>query len=193
MTRASGLLDALLVWFVVIASGLHNAASCQLRDSSSAIHHFSASRNWRIPSRSASFIGQTIPIVEVVSTTLGTTASPTRSFLTMGGNKDGKKKRKRQSASSTQSQPAPAPSPTPAAPRVSNDINVSIRRQIQYGKLNKQLREGGTNAFRQKKVARTKYRRAWDEEEIEQKAEERRRKGQVGTIEDSWYCTTVID
>ncbi|CAJ1959367.1 unnamed protein product [Cylindrotheca closterium] len=125
-------------------------------------------------------MGQTIPTIEVANTNLGTVASPTRSFLTMGGHKDGKKKRKGKAASSTSSQSVPAatPTPTPAAPRVSNDINVSIRRQIQYGKLNKKMREGGTAAFRQKKVARTKYRRAWDEEEIEQKAEERRRKGQ---------------
>lgn len=62
--------------------------------------------------------------------------------------------------------------------RVSNDINIPIRRQIEYGKLNKQIRQTGTTAFRQKKVQRTKYRRTWDEEEIEQKAEERKRKGQ---------------
>ena len=97
----------------------------------------------------------------------------------MGGHRDGKKKRKKQSGSPAPSNPAPAP--TPAAPRVSTDINVSVKRQIAYGKLNKQYREGGgSTSFRQKKVVRTKYRRAWDEEEIEQKAEERRRKGQVG-------------
>mmetsp|Transcript_36696 Transcript_36696/g.89014 ORF Transcript_36696/g.89014 Transcript_36696/m.89014 type:complete len:447 (+) Transcript_36696:286-1626(+) len=184
MTRALGVLGkkldgckrhALTAWFLAIAVALHNAASFQLGGSSSANHQFSTSRNWRIPTPSTSFMGQTIPTLEAVSTTLGTTTSPTRSFLTMGGNKDGKKKRKKQSTSSTPSQPAP--SLTPAAPRVSNDINVPIRRQISYGKMNKQFREGGTTAFRQKKV-RTKYRRAWDEEEIEQKAEERRRKGQ---------------
>ena len=95
----------------------------------------------------------------------------------MGGTKDGKQNRKKLSDSATPSQPAPAP--TPAAPRVSTDFNISVRRQILYGRLNKQLRAGGTSSFRQKKVEKTKYRRTWDEEEIEQKAEERRRKGQV--------------
>jgi len=46
--------------------------------------------------------------------------------------------------------------------------------------MNKQYRASQQGSFRQnnKKVMRTKYRRTWDEEEIEQKAEERRRKGQ---------------
>lgn len=95
----------------------------------------------------------------------------------MGGTNDGKKKRKKGTSSAAPSQAAPA-LPAPAAQRVSNDINVPIRQQIAYGKMNKKFREGGTTAFRQKKVVRTKFRKAWDEEEIEQKAEERRRKGQ---------------
>jgi hypothetical protein len=93
----------------------------------------------------------------------------------MGAKGDGKKKRKKKLDS-----PSPSPQPTspqPATPRVSNDINIPIRRQIQYGKLNKQSRESAGTSFRQQKLVRTKYRRAWDEEEIELKAEERRRKG----------------
>lgn len=102
--------------------------------------------------------------------------------IEMGAKGDGKQRRKKQSSS-------PSPSSTPQQSqqqqqqpqRVSNNINIPIRRQIQYGKINKQLREngsGGTASFRQRKVVRTKYRRTWDEEEIELKAEERRRKGQ---------------
>lgn len=201
MTTAWGLLgkkfdrcknQMLSLWFLVIAFAVHDAASFQFRRSSTSVHQFATSINWKIPSQSTSFMGQTIPTIALGSTTLSTTtASPTRSFLTMSGNKDGKKRRKRQSEPSIPSRPAPAP--TLAAPRVSADINVPIRRQIQYGKLNKKLREGGTTAFRQAKLVRTKYRRAWDEEEVEQKAEERRRKGQVRTIWlDSWCNTLVI-
>jgi len=64
--------------------------------------------------------------------------------------------------------------------RVSNDINIPIRRQIRFGRMNKQLRQTSSASFRQprKNLLRTKYRRTWDEEELEQKAEERRRKGQ---------------
>eukprot|EP00980_Cylindrotheca_fusiformis_P018105 scaffold5817_cov101-Cylindrotheca_fusiformis.AAC.10 len=102
--------------------------------------------------------------------------SAERSFLIMGKG-DGKKKRKKQSKSSSPSPQQSTPS-QPAAPRVSNSINIPIRRQIEYGKLNKQFRESGTTSFRQKKLVRTKYRRSWDEEEMELKAEERRRKGQ---------------
>ena len=104
------------------------------------------------------------------------TLSRSQICIEMGAKGDGKQRRKKQNSSS----PSPSPTPQePAAPRVSNNINIPIRRQIQYGKLNKQMREGGTTSFRQKKkVVRTKYRRSWDEEEIELKAEERRRKGQ---------------
>ena len=93
---------------------------------------------------------------------------------------DGKKKRKKQDGASIASSGAhlsEAPKPTPM--RVSNDINIPIRRQIVYGRMNKEIRASGNTSFRQSKnMVRTKYRRTWDEEEIEQKAEERRRKGQ---------------
>ena len=109
-----------------------------------------------------------------------------RVSIEMGAKGDGKQRRKKQSSSSSSpssssQQQQSQPSQQPAAPRVSNNINIPIRRQIQYGKINKKFREGGaggTASFRQKKVVRTKYRRTWDEEEIEIKAEERRRKGQ---------------
>lgn len=97
---------------------------------------------------------------------------------------DGKKKRKKQSPSSaspesSNSDPVPL---NPSPMRVSTDINIPIRRQIRYGKINKQLREAQSGtSFRQqakKKTVRTKYRKTWHQEEIEKKAEERRRKGQ---------------
>ena len=80
--------------------------------------------------------------------------------ISMMAKGDGKKKRKKQSDSSSSSSPSPAPQP--AVPRVTNDINISVRRQIRYAKLNKQHRESGSTSFRQaKKVVRTKYRRTW--------------------------------
>ena len=44
--------------------------------------------------------------------------------------------------------------------------------------MHKRARQAAGTSFRQKKVVRTKYRRSWDEEELEEKAEERRRRGQ---------------
>ncbi len=91
---------------------------------------------------------------------------------------DGKQRRKKKSETES-SLPVVAVPQTPAAPRVSNNINIPIRRQIRYGRMNKQLRQLGSSSFRQAtNMQRTKYRRTWDEEEMELKAEERRRKGQ---------------
>ena len=53
-----------------------------------------------------------------------------------------------------------------------------MRHQIRMAQLNKQAQQQAGASFRQKRVERTKYRRTWDEEELELKAEERRRKGQ---------------
>ena len=85
--------------------------------------------------------------------------------------------------------PSPSSSPSSSIPqRVSNQINVPIRRQIRYGKINKQLREAAASgsAFRQTKrgnfvsdpVKRTSYRKQLDEETIQEKALERQKKGQ---------------
>ena len=103
-----------------------------------------------------------------------------RSFLEMGKG-DGKKKRKKKSAS--------APGPSSAAAdvsassggatplRVTSDSNISVKQQIRWAKMNKEYQRSGT-AFRQKKkLVRTKYRRSWDEEEIEEKKVERSKRG----------------
>lgn len=159
---------------VVVGIAVHNAASFQFHGSMSTGAAASvASRICVSPAQSCSFLADRVPMYAP------RISSPTseKQFLTMGAKGDGKKKRKKKSDSPTPS-PQPAPS-QPVAQRVSNDINIPIRRQIQYGKINKQIRESGTNSFRQKKLIRTKYRRSWDEEEVELKAEERRRKGQV--------------
>ena len=93
------------------------------------------------------------------------------------GKGDGKKKRKKKSpnppaATTTTSSPKPAPM------RVSNNINIPVRHQIKMAQLNKQYARQQQTSFRQKRVERTSYRRKWDEDEIEQAAEQRRRKGQ---------------
>jgi predicted RNA-binding protein with PIN domain len=78
---------------------------------------------------------------------------------------------------------------------VSAHINVPIRTQIRYGKINKQFREAAEagSAFRRSKkgklvavsgpggagpVRRSSYRKSLDEETVQQKALERQRKGQ---------------
>lgn len=113
--------------------------------------------------------------------TITRTRTSTRIFMAKG---DGKQKRKKKdgaggaapgSGSGPQATEASAPTPM----RVSTTINIPIRRQILYGRMNRQFQKSGSTSFRQtKKMVRTKYRRTWDEQEIEQKAEERRRKGQ---------------
>jgi predicted RNA-binding protein with PIN domain len=90
---------------------------------------------------------------------------------------DGKKARKKKSATSAAA-PSPAPPPQPAALRVSTNINIPVRQQIRYGQMHKALAKQSTTGFRQPKTVKTSYRRAWDEAEIEEKAEERKRKGQ---------------
>jgi predicted RNA-binding protein with PIN domain len=113
------------------------------------------------------------------------------SFFVMMGKQDGKKRRPKK-----QSSPSPSPSGSTAIPqpqRVSTDINIPIRRQIAFGKINKQYREslsgtsfrqnrnGGTTAAGDATLQpkrRTKYRKQLDQETIQQKAIERQRKGQ---------------
>ena len=108
-----------------------------------------------------------------------------RCWLTMMGKGDGKKKRKKKSTSggtpagssdsaagSNDNNNKSGLSPQQPPPmRVTNDINIPIKRQIRYAQMNKeyQRQQANPGGFRQKKVVRTKYRRTWDEEEIEQK------------------------
>jgi predicted RNA-binding protein with PIN domain len=110
------------------------------------------------------------------------------SMILFMGKGDGKKKRPKKSATTTSSFDGSSatnkvsttssfPSSSSVAPRVSNQINIPVRHQIKLAQLNKEYQNNG-NSFRQKKVERTSYRRAWDEEEIIEKAEERKRRGQ---------------
>ena len=86
------------------------------------------------------------------------------SWLVMGKG-DGKKKRKKKDTTSMTPSPKPSSSSSSSSPaplRVTNDINIPIRRQIQWARMNKEAAKTGT-AFRQKRVERTRYRRAWSE------------------------------
>ena len=102
-------------------------------------------------------------------------------FLVMGKG-DGKKKRKKKPA--TPSSPAAAAAPAEVKIqqplRVTNDINIPVKRQIRYAQMTKefQRQQRANPGFRQKKVVRTRYRRTWDEEEIQEKKEERKKRGQ---------------
>lgn len=96
--------------------------------------------------------------------------------------KDGKKLRKKKTAASsstgTLSSLSTSAPIAPAPLRVTNHINVPVRHQIKLAQLNKELQRSSSASFRQKPVQRTSYRKTWEEEELERKAEERRRKGQ---------------
>jgi len=94
-------------------------------------------------------------------------------FLTVlfMGKGDGKKKRKKSSSSASS-----AVSPqSQDAPRVSTNINIPVRKQIAWANLNKQYRaqQQAGSSFRQtankNKVVRTKYRRTWDEERLNER------------------------
>ena len=82
-----------------------------------------------------------------------------KSCLFMGKG-DGKKRRKKKSTS-TPAPPQQHQSQQPPPQRVSTDINIPIRRQIQYAQMHKQAAKQSGASFRQKKVVRTKYRRTW--------------------------------
>jgi uncharacterized protein len=95
------------------------------------------------------------------------------------GKGDGKKKRKKKSESASEEISVSSIS-DPSPLRVSSSINVPVRHQIRLAQLNRQASsDQSVPGFRQnKRVERTSYRRKWEEEEIEQKALERKRKGQ---------------
>lgn len=95
------------------------------------------------------------------------------------GKGDGKRKRKKKTTTSYSSIPQPQQQQLQPRPqRVSTDINVPVRVQIMYGQMRKEAAKQAGQSFRQKKVVRTKFRRTWDEEELEEKALERKRRGQ---------------
>ena len=101
------------------------------------------------------------------------------------GKGDGKKQRKKKSTPSSASPATPSSSPAAASTpvshaqplRVLSDINVPVRHQIQMARINKQLQSTSGSSFRQQHK-RTAYRRSVTEEEAEEKALERKKRGQ---------------
>jgi len=84
------------------------------------------------------------------------------STVLMMGKGDDKKKKKKKKASVAAPSSAIEVS-TPAPLRVTSDSNVSVRRQIQWGRMNKEYRNSGT-AFRQTNVrAKSSYRKSLGE------------------------------
>ena len=159
------------------------------------------------------FVTRHCPIHTIRTATKTTTTSTVILFM---GTRDGKQRRPKKSESS--SSPSSSSSSTPptsvsasTAPvtpqRVSNGINIPIRHQIRYGRLNKALREqqqqsttsgGGfksssSSSFSSPtKTVRTKYRRRWNEEERDEAAQARRRKGQDPNWELVWNNQTSL-
>jgi predicted RNA-binding protein with PIN domain len=94
-----------------------------------------------------------------------------RSCLQMGKG-DGKQKRKKQS-------PSPAASPPPVtsanAPlRVSNDINIPVKRQIQLAKINQEFVKSQSSFTQTNPKKKTSYRKRLDEEKQQQVINDRR-------------------
>ena len=98
---------------------------------------------------------------------------PTALFMGKG---DGKKKRKKKEEKTDPPLSTSSPSPL----RVLSTVNIPVRQQIALANMNKMVRTDGAapggGSFKPR--VRTAYRRTWDEEEVEQKAEERKRRGQ---------------
>jgi predicted RNA-binding protein with PIN domain len=90
------------------------------------------------------------------------------------GKGDGKQKRKKQS-----SPPSAAPPPVAATPpplRVTNDINIPVKRQIQWAKMNQEYAKSQTS-FKQNNIKKkTSYRKMLDEEEQQQVIDDKRRR-----------------
>lgn len=88
------------------------------------------------------------------------------------GKGDGKKKRKKSPPAAAA---APPPAASPAPLRVSNDINIPVKRQIKWAKMNQEYIKSKTS-FRQTNVKRTSFRKRLDEEEQQQVIEDKRRR-----------------
>jgi len=90
------------------------------------------------------------------------------------GKGDGKKKRKKKSATSAASPPPEVAAPAPL--RVSTDINIPVKRQIRWAKMNQEYIKT-QSSFRQSNIKKkTSYRKRLDEEEQQQVIEDKRRR-----------------
>ena len=89
------------------------------------------------------------------------------------GKGDGKQKRKKQS-SSPEVLPPVASSPSPL--RVTNDINIPVKRQIQWAKMNQEYVKSQTSFKQNNLKKKTSYRKRLDEEEQQQVIDDKRRR-----------------
>lgn len=88
------------------------------------------------------------------------------------GKGDGKQKRKKQSSPEV----SPSVTSTPTPLRVTNEINIPVKRQIQWAKMNQEYAKSQTS-FKQTSVKKkTAYRKRLDEEEQQQVIDEKRRR-----------------
>lgn len=91
------------------------------------------------------------------------------------GKGDGKKKRPKKSSSPASSSSTPE-APVPAPLRVTTDINISVKRQIRWAKMNQEYIKS-QSSFRQNNIRKkTSYRKNLDEEEQQQVIEDKRRR-----------------
>eukprot|EP00985_Skeletonema_marinoi_P018238 scaffold10159_cov80-Skeletonema_marinoi.AAC.8 len=97
-----------------------------------------------------------------------------RTILQMGKG-DGKKKRKKKSATAATSQSA-AEAPQQQPLRVSNNINIPVKRQIKWAKLNQAYIKSSQTSFRAAKKTRTAFRKRLDDEEQTQIMQDRRKR-----------------
>jgi len=95
-----------------------------------------------------------------------------KSHLFMGKG-DGKKKRKKKSP--TAADPSPVAS-APAPLRVSTDINIPVKRQIMWAKMNQAYTKSRTSFRQINTKKKTSYRKRLDEEEQQQVIEDKRRR-----------------
>lgn len=97
------------------------------------------------------------------------------------GKGDGKQKRKKQSSASTSPPPPPPPATsTPTVPqRVTNDINIPVKRQIQWAKMKQEYVKSQSSFTQNNMKTKVSYRRRLDDEEQQQVIDDKRQRNAV--------------
>lgn len=95
------------------------------------------------------------------------------------GKGDGKQKRKKQSSASTTSPPPPASSTTTVPLRVTNDINIPVKRQIQWAKMKQEYVKSQSSFTQNNMKTKVSYRRRLDDEEQQQVIDDKRQRNAV--------------
>ncbi|KAI2490906.1 YacP-like NYN domain [Fragilaria crotonensis] len=177
--RLLGVAKFVLLASFLMALNVSNALSFYKSSIKHSTSTLSVSREARCVSMSASFVGCVSALRpearnDFASTCASSIPHTTTSYWIMGKG-DGKRKKPKKKAASAVALPVAELKPQPQ--RVSTDVNIPVRHQIRWGQMKKAIARSSNAGFRQPKIVRTKYRRSWDEEEIEIKKEERARKG----------------